>query len=144
MDSRQPPTTSRPPRNIGRGIPSAKGPSSPAVLCGGINVQGLIWTGAFAAVTIVGAIYGAGLKTKQEFKAEKKQIAEASIEERIAGLEQRRSALVSQRISLENKLAEVRARMTAKELGDAGKNGASYGTQMVIYHTETPPKGASS
>ncbi|RYP16665.1 hypothetical protein DL765_004985 [Monosporascus sp. GIB2] len=123
MDSRQPPTTSRPPRNIGRGIPSAKGPSSPIVRGGGISVQGLIWTGAFAAVTIVGAIYGAGLKTKQEYKAEKKQIAEASIEERIAGLEQRRSALVSQRIPLENKLAEVRARMKAKELGDAGKNG---------------------
>lgn len=28
-----------------------------------------IWTGAFAAVTVVGSIYGAGLKTQQEFKA---------------------------------------------------------------------------
>ena len=29
----------------------------------------IIWTVAFAAVTIVGAIYGAGLKTQQEYKA---------------------------------------------------------------------------
>lgn len=28
----------------------------------------MVWTGAFAAVTFVGTIYGAGLKTKLEFK----------------------------------------------------------------------------
>lgn len=28
----------------------------------------VIWTGAFAAVTFVGSIYGAGLKTKMEYK----------------------------------------------------------------------------
>lgn len=33
------------------------------------TIKRVIWTGAFAAVTFVGAIYGAGLKTQQEYKA---------------------------------------------------------------------------
>lgn len=28
----------------------------------------IVWTGAFAAVTFVGTIYGAGLKTRREYK----------------------------------------------------------------------------
>lgn len=31
--------------------------------------KGMIYAGAFGAVTFVGTIYGAGLKTQQEYKA---------------------------------------------------------------------------
>ena len=36
---------------------------------GGRNFKRIIWTGAFAAIAFTGAIYGAGLKTQQEYKA---------------------------------------------------------------------------
>lgn len=45
-----------------------------------------------------------------------------SAEDRIAELNQQRSRLVSQRIPLERKIADVRARMKEKELEEAGKN----------------------
>ncbi|RYC61845.1 hypothetical protein CHU98_g4340, partial [Xylaria longipes] len=75
----------------------------------------MIWTGAFAAVTAVGTIYGAGLKTRQEYQAEKKQVLEAPVEERISVLEARRARLVSQRRPLENKLEELRLRVQKEE-----------------------------
>ncbi|EMR72297.1 hypothetical protein UCREL1_658 [Eutypa lata UCREL1] len=90
---------------------------------GGMSLQRIIWTGAFAAVTIVGAIYGAGLKTQQEYKSEKKQVVQASVEDRIAVLENRRATLMSQKIPLDNKLAGLRKRMEAKEIQNAGRNG---------------------
>ncbi|KAI0503013.1 hypothetical protein F5B22DRAFT_578193 [Xylaria bambusicola] len=71
----------------------------------------MIWTGAFAAVTIVGTIYGAGLKTQQEYRAEKKQILETSIEERISALEARRAQLVRQKQPLEKKREELQLRI---------------------------------
>ncbi|KAH7029415.1 uncharacterized protein B0I36DRAFT_350301 [Microdochium trichocladiopsis] len=79
------------------------------------GLKRIVWTGAFAAVTIVGAIYGAGLKTQQEFKAEKAKVIEATPEERIAQLETRRSALVTQRIPIQRKLDEVNERIRATE-----------------------------
>lgn len=85
----------------------------------------MILTGAFAAVAIVGAIYGAGLKTQEEIKQEKDKIAEASIEDRIRDLEARRSTLVSQRIPLERKLDGLRARMRAQ--AQEGKDGVVEG-----------------
>ncbi|KAI8627068.1 hypothetical protein F5Y19DRAFT_187798 [Xylariaceae sp. FL1651] len=114
MSSRAPPpptTPSRPPRQIRRGATPAL-PSSPAGKGGSVpTVKRMIWTGAFAAVTIVGAIYGAGLKTQQEYKAEKKQILETPPEERILALEARRAALVNQKRPLEQKLEELRLRV---------------------------------
>ncbi|KAI0458508.1 hypothetical protein F5B21DRAFT_459980 [Xylaria acuta] len=71
----------------------------------------MIWTGAFAAVTIVGTIYGAGLKTQRDYRAEKKQVLEAPVEERIRMLEARRAQLVSHRRPLERKLEELRLRV---------------------------------
>jgi len=111
------------------------------------GLKRVIYTGAFAAVTIVGAIYGAGLKTQEEFKAvrrllpslrkwpkekltdsltfppsgpddveqEKTKIIEATPEQRIAQLEARRSALVSQRIPIQRKLDEVQERIRVAE-----------------------------
>ncbi|KAI2639428.1 hypothetical protein GGS21DRAFT_488373 [Xylaria nigripes] len=71
----------------------------------------MIWTGAFAAVTIVCSIYGAGLKAQQEYRAEKKKIIEAPPEERIRELEARRAKLMTQRRPLEQKLEELRLRI---------------------------------
>ncbi|KAI1300481.1 hypothetical protein F5Y03DRAFT_229538 [Xylaria venustula] len=75
----------------------------------------LIWTGAFAAVTIVGSIYGAGLKTQQEYHAEKKQILETPIEERISALEAHRARLVTQKRPLERKRDELRLRIQKQQ-----------------------------
>ncbi|KAI1141028.1 hypothetical protein F5Y05DRAFT_296782 [Hypoxylon sp. FL0543] len=104
--------------------PTAYSSPSPRNLPGGTGTSGIsakhvIWTGAFAAVTIVGAIYGAGLKTQQEYKQEKQKILETSPEERIRGLEERRAMLVRERAPLERKLEELRARIRAQEIKDA-------------------------
>lgn len=57
--------TDRPPRPIQRGA----APPAPGSAARGswTTPKRLIWTGAFAAVTIVGSIYGVGLKTQQEY-----------------------------------------------------------------------------
>ncbi|KAF7533052.1 hypothetical protein G7054_g7419 [Neopestalotiopsis clavispora] len=81
----------------------------------------IIWTVAFAAVTIVGAIYGAGLKTQQEYKAEKQQIIESTTEDRISDLENRRALLMNSRMPLERKLNALQARMKAKEAEEQAK-----------------------
>ncbi|EGS22690.1 uncharacterized protein CTHT_0011630 [Thermochaetoides thermophila DSM 1495] len=65
-----------------------------------------LYTGVFTAVTVTGTIYGAGLKTQQEWKAEKKRVLEASVEEKIAILEDRKAELVRQKNDLEAKLEE--------------------------------------
>ncbi|KAK6839527.1 hypothetical protein PG990_011148 [Apiospora arundinis] len=114
--------SSRPPRPIRRGpAPTPPPPSTPLRTATTPTVKRLIWTGAFAAVTIVGAIYGAGLKTKQEFQAEKQQIIESTPEDRIKDLEHRRGVLMSQKIPLERKLDDLRSRMQAKEAEEASK-----------------------
>ncbi|KAH9905348.1 hypothetical protein F4778DRAFT_802870 [Xylariomycetidae sp. FL2044] len=93
-----------------------------------LRLRNLVWTGAFAAVTIVGAIYGAGLKTQQEYNAEKKKVAELPVEDRIRGLEEHRARLVAQKIPLEKKLAGLRARMGGSESGGGGEEeGAGKG-----------------
>ncbi|KAI1744509.1 hypothetical protein F4680DRAFT_443784 [Xylaria scruposa] len=111
MSSRRPPPTAayRPPRRIHRGAapPSARGSWT--------TPKRMIWTGAFAAVTIVGTIYGAGLKTQQEYHTEKKQVLKAPVEERIHALEARRAQLVTQRRPLEKKLEELRLRVQKEE-----------------------------
>ncbi|KAI1662488.1 hypothetical protein F4813DRAFT_385205 [Daldinia decipiens] len=131
----QPLTQHRPPRPIRRGpAPPSPSPSPSsnkiASRISGITVKRLVWTGAFAAVTIVSAIYGAGLKTQSEFKQEKRKIVEATPEDRIRYLEARRAALVAQKSPFERKLADLRARMSAQERkdGGVGGEGAAAGT----------------
>ncbi|KAI0384545.1 hypothetical protein F5Y04DRAFT_277919 [Hypomontagnella monticulosa] len=129
--SSPPSPISRPPRQTRRG--AAPPPKIPSSSAGGISPKRLVWTGAFAAVTIVGAIYGAGLKTQQEFHSEKQKIIESTPEDRIRDLEARRAALVTQKMPLERKLRDLRVRMekdaaaaaaaTATREGDGnGKN----------------------
>ncbi|KAL2136808.1 hypothetical protein VTI74DRAFT_1022 [Chaetomium olivicolor] len=74
----------------------------------------MFYTGLFAAVIFTGTIYGAGLKTRQEWKAEKQKIQEASVDEKVAILEQRRADLVRHKDEIEGKLVELRARIKAR------------------------------
>ncbi|KAK7513587.1 uncharacterized protein IWZ02DRAFT_16388 [Phyllosticta citriasiana] len=72
-----------------------------------------VMTGAFAAVTATGAIYGAGLKTQSEQGQARKVAQEVPIEARIAGLEQKRAHLLEQKAGLDKKLAEIKARQVS-------------------------------
>ncbi|TRX98468.1 hypothetical protein FHL15_000542 [Xylaria flabelliformis] len=125
MSSRPPPSplaTYRPPRQIYRGAAPSRRPSARASWT---TPKRMIWTGAFAAVTIVGTIYGAGLKTQQEYHTEKKQVLEAPIEDRIRTLEARRAQLVSQRRPLERKLEELRLRVQKEDKTSNTTDGSS-------------------
>ncbi|KAI0912215.1 hypothetical protein F4824DRAFT_358400 [Ustulina deusta] len=99
----------RPPR------PPRPSPQAPRRRSPWTTPKRMIWTGAFAAVTIVGTIYGAGLKTQQEYQEEKKQILETSVEERIGALEARRAQLMGQKRPLEKKRDELRLRLQKKQ-----------------------------
>ncbi|KAI1403148.1 hypothetical protein F4819DRAFT_484935 [Hypoxylon fuscum] len=119
------PSPGRPARRIQRGAaptPPPKIPGAGAAAPSGVNLKRVIWTGAFAAVTFVGAIYGAGLKTRQDYRQERQRIVELPAEDRVRGLQERRDALVRERRPLEKKLGELRERMRAQEAeGDSAK-----------------------
>ncbi|TGJ78449.1 hypothetical protein E0Z10_g10312 [Xylaria hypoxylon] len=132
MSSRkpQPPstTTYRPPRQVQRGA------TTPAPRRSWTTPKRMIWTGAFAAVTMVGTIYGAGLKTQQDYhilanspstKKEKKQILETPIEERISALEARRAQLMTQKRPFERKLEELRLRVQKQDESSQTTNSRS-------------------
>ncbi|KAK3695576.1 hypothetical protein B0T22DRAFT_478219 [Podospora appendiculata] len=74
----------------------------------------VLYTGVFAAVTFMGTIYGAGLKTQKEWKEEKQKIQEATPEEKISVLQQRRKNLERQKHELDVKLMELQKRMMAE------------------------------
>lgn len=54
---------------------------------------------------------------------EQEKALETPVEDRITGLEERRATLVAHKMPLERKLAEIRARMNAKEIQDPRRNG---------------------
>ncbi|GME29126.1 hypothetical protein GTA08_BOTSDO07692 [Neofusicoccum parvum] len=83
------------------------------------TIRRVILTGAISAVTVAGALYGAGLKTQQEYKQARKTVYELPVEERIAGLETKRTRLVSQKQDLERKIAEIETRRTAASKAQA-------------------------
>lgn len=76
---------------------------------------------------MVGTIYGAGLKTRIEYKQEKEKFVEAPVEERVDALETRRAQLMTQRMQIERKLAELRRKMVdepqGRDVGGDGKEG---------------------
>jgi len=74
-------------------------------------------TGSVAAITATGAWYGAGLKTRQEFKQEKQARIEATPEAQIESLEGVRARLLQQRWQLERKMEQL------AEKKDKGNNG---------------------
>ncbi|QDS70351.1 hypothetical protein FKW77_008920 [Venturia effusa] len=68
----------------------------------------VILTGGVAAITAMGAWYGATLKTDVEVRQAKKEIIEASPEEKIERLEMRKARLMTTKRELEGKIAEAR------------------------------------
>jgi hypothetical protein len=91
------------------------------------TVRRYILTGAVTAITVTGALYGAGLKTRQEVKQvrsgtlsrryhvnskpqEKTAVTEASIEEKIAHLETMKTKYLRQKQELQNKIDQLSAR----------------------------------
>ncbi|EOA90662.1 hypothetical protein ACJQWK_11684 [Exserohilum turcicum] len=81
------------------------------------TVRRWIMTGAVAAITVTGTIYGAGLKGQQELKQQKRQILQATPEERIAQLEVTRANLVLKRNEMERKIAMIAEKRRAKAEG---------------------------
>ncbi|CAA9960250.1 hypothetical protein CFE70_003694 [Pyrenophora teres f. teres 0-1] len=79
------------------------------------TVRRWIMTGAVAAITVTGTIYGADLKGYQEAKQQKRQLLEATPEERIAQLEATRAELVLKKTEMERKIAGIMEKKKARE-----------------------------
>ncbi|KAM0325085.1 hypothetical protein ACHAQA_007624 [Verticillium albo-atrum] len=69
----------------------------------------------FAAVVFTGAIYGAGLKTQQEWTEKRGQFRESPLSEQVSVLEAQRRGLVEQRAALTAKLAAFEARVKERD-----------------------------
>ena len=80
-------------------------------------IRRIIMTGSVAAITATGVWYGAGLKTKQEYKQERRTLLEAPPAERIQQLEAVRGQLVKRKEDLEEKIQEL----SAKQEGSNGQ-----------------------
>ncbi|KAK5175245.1 uncharacterized protein LTR77_000382 [Saxophila tyrrhenica] len=61
-------------------------------------------TASVTAITVTGALYGAGLKTRQEHKQEKSAALEASPAEKLEHLEVSKTKLLRQRAELQSKI----------------------------------------
>ncbi|KAB8294745.1 hypothetical protein EYC80_006707 [Monilinia laxa] len=72
-----------------------------------LKIKRIVWTGAIASITVVGTIYGAGLKTQGEHKQQVRKVREATLAERIAHLEEQRGVLVGKKMGLQKKIEEV-------------------------------------
>lgn len=70
----------------------------------------VILTCSVAAITATGVWYGAGLKTRQEYKGGIRAEMEAAPAEIITRLEESRVGLVAKRTGLESKITELEAR----------------------------------
>ncbi|KAF2268176.1 hypothetical protein CC78DRAFT_15726 [Lojkania enalia] len=83
-----------------------------------VTLQGVrrwVMTAAITSITVSGAIYGAVLRSKQQFNQERKRLREASPEDMIAQLEAVRADLVMKKNELERKIADFQAKRIGKE-----------------------------
>ncbi|KAB8336984.1 hypothetical protein FH972_021288 [Carpinus fangiana] len=93
-------------------VPNSAGRSAPG--------RPLLYTLAFAATTIMGTYYGAGLKMQSEATAAKEQAREKTTQEKIEALQHRRAGLVQSLEELEEKLNGT---APVKDLGNGRGNG---------------------
>ncbi|KAI9778033.1 MAG: hypothetical protein M1839_008438 [Geoglossum umbratile] len=70
----------------------------------------LILTGAIAAITVTGTLYGAGLKTQRDMQHVHKLKTDAMDREALEGLLRRRERLVGAREEVRRKIGEVGGR----------------------------------
>ncbi|KAF9872213.1 hypothetical protein CkaCkLH20_10305 [Colletotrichum karsti] len=68
-----------------------------------------------AAIIFTGATYGAGLKTQEEWKEERKQFHGSPYDEQIGLLEGQRGRLLSERRNYERKLMALEERIRERE-----------------------------
>ncbi|OAA63363.1 hypothetical protein SPI_03526 [Niveomyces insectorum RCEF 264] len=77
-----------------------------------VRIRGMFLTAGIAGITIVGALFGASLKSKQETKQRLRKATEpGSEDELIASLESRRLALAQTLASWETKAQALQERM---------------------------------
>ncbi|KAL1847385.1 hypothetical protein Daus18300_013970 [Diaporthe australafricana] len=77
------------------------------------NLRRVVLTGAFAAVTAVGAITGARLKDEKDVVKQKEKVQEMPIVDRIAMIDTRRAELLRTKEALDKKLERLQQRMSA-------------------------------
>ncbi|EHL00999.1 hypothetical protein GLAREA_02373 [Glarea lozoyensis ATCC 20868] len=75
-----------------------------------LKIRRIVWTGAIASVTAMGAWYGAGLKIQSEEKKIMKERLEATPAEKIKLLEQQRIELLTKRHGIEKKIRQLEMR----------------------------------
>ncbi|CAK7270610.1 hypothetical protein SEPCBS119000_004176 [Sporothrix epigloea] len=97
-----------------------------------VRVRGMILTIGITAITVVGTMAGAGLKSDIETKNTQKMVAEPTSEnELIAALESRRLGLVQARATWEKKAQILRERMESSSQrhigGGSASSSASFG-----------------
>ncbi|KAM7201398.1 hypothetical protein V8F20_004862 [Naviculisporaceae sp. PSN 640] len=88
----------------GAGRAGAKKPQEP------INWKAGALSVLFFGVIVTGTLYGASLKTQSQVEAEKQKIEQATAEENLLILQNRRNNLERLRLELEQKLNESQAR----------------------------------
>ncbi|KAF2773373.1 hypothetical protein EJ03DRAFT_347886 [Teratosphaeria nubilosa] len=81
------------------------------------NTRTIAITLSVAAITATGAWYGAGLKTRQEYKQERNTVLEATPAQRIEQMELAKGRLYEQKRELQAKIEKLEAK--------ASRNGAA-------------------
>ncbi|TKA27581.1 hypothetical protein B0A50_04413 [Salinomyces thailandicus] len=106
------------------------------------SIRTYVLTASVAAITATGAWYGAGLKTRQEYKQERNVLQQLSHAQRLEQMEASKARLLTQRAELQNKIA----RLTAKDgtSSDTNRAGVAFicrtprgGPGLAIYSLET-------
>ncbi|KAK3690588.1 hypothetical protein LTR37_019084 [Vermiconidia calcicola] len=82
------------------------------------SIRRYILTASVTAITVTGAWYGAGLKSRQEFKKEKTAALEATPAQKIEQLESTKFRLLQQKADLQTKIDRLSAK-TNTTSGDA-------------------------
>ncbi|EEH09363.1 predicted protein [Histoplasma capsulatum G186AR] len=85
----------------------------------------IILTAGVTICTIMGSLYGAGLKMDQDAKKEAERQRSATTAEKIHALEAAREVLVRRRTSLEKQINDLRTRQENRRrnenIGDSGR-----------------------
>ncbi|KAI9747534.1 MAG: hypothetical protein M1815_004129 [Lichina confinis] len=82
-----------------------------------LKVRSVILTASAVAITVLGSIYGAGLKMSRDAKREKQtgEQARCVIDEQIAQLERKKGLLVAHRVGLAQKADNFRHKVDEKK-----------------------------
>ncbi|KAL1972590.1 hypothetical protein VTN31DRAFT_7004 [Thermomyces dupontii] len=79
------------------------------------SIKSGVLAAAVTVTTIVGALYGAELKTEHEKQQAKEKTKQITLDEKIESLRSAREALVSKKSTVEKQIADLEARMAENE-----------------------------